>query len=108
MHVLSQCESMCYENLGNVSIVGIDLLRCFQNHHIWTMVKSLSVEDRGRRYFVTGGAGFIGSHLADSLLANEQVSGVTLYDNFSSGREWHYEQHRGDSRFCVLRADVRN
>ena len=99
---------MCYENLGNVSIVGIDLLRCSQNHRIWTMVKSLSVEDRGRGYFVTGGAGFIGSHLADALLADEQVSVVTLYDNFSSGREWHCEQHRGDPRFYVLDADIRD
>lgn len=70
------------------------------------MFKSSFVDDRGRRYFLTGGAGFIGSHIADALLAQPRIEAVTLYDNFSSGREWHYEAHRGDKRFRVLRAEV--
>jgi UDP-glucose 4-epimerase len=61
--------------------------------------------DNGR-YFIVGGAGFIGSHFTDRLLANPAVTGVTLYDNFSSGREWHYERHLGDSRLRVVRGDV--
>src|SRR5262249_22230978 len=60
------------------------------------------------RYFVAGGAGFIGSHFTDRLLSDSSVRAVTLYDNFSSGREWHYEQHRNDSRLCVIRGDVKN
>jgi UDP-glucose 4-epimerase len=36
------------------------------------------------------------------------VGAVTIYDNFSSGREWHYEHHRRDSRFSVVRADVKD
>jgi UDP-glucose 4-epimerase len=39
-------------------------------------------------------------------LADPVTTKVTLYDNFSSGREWHYEQHRDDSRLSVVRADV--
>ena len=39
---------------------------------------------------IVGGAGFIGSHFTDHLLADPAISGVTLFDNFSSGREWHY------------------
>jgi len=43
--------------------------------------------------FVTGGAGFIGSHLADKLL--EKGYDVTIYDNLSSG-EKKYIQHNFD------------
>jgi UDP-glucose 4-epimerase len=60
------------------------------------------------RWFIVGGAGFIGSHFADRLLADPRVTQVTLYDNFSSGREWHYEQHRGDPRLRVVRGDVKD
>lgn len=61
-----------------------------------------------RKYFIVGGAGFIGSHFADRLLADSAVAAVTLYDNFSSGREWHYEQHLNDSRFRVVCGDVKD
>ncbi len=61
-----------------------------------------------QRYFIVGGAGFIGSHFTDHLLADSSVAAVTIYDNFSSGREWHYQQHRGDSRFKVVRADIKD
>lgn len=63
--------------------------------------------DNGR-YFMVGGAGFIGSHFTDRLLANPAVTGVTLYDNFSSGREWHYESHLADQRLRVVRGDVKD
>jgi len=60
-----------------------------------------------RRYFIAGGAGFIGSHFTDRLLS-DNAPAVTLYDNFSSGREWHYDQHRADSRLRVIRGDVKD
>jgi len=60
----------------------------------------------GNRYFLVGGAGFIGSHFTDRLLADRNVKHVTLYDNFSSGREWHYSRHISDPRFAVVRGDV--
>ncbi len=60
----------------------------------------------GESFFIVGGAGFIGSHFTDRLLASERTRRVTLYDNFSSGREWHYEQHRGDPRLIVVRGHV--
>jgi UDP-glucose 4-epimerase len=60
----------------------------------------------GTNFLIVGGAGFIGSHFTDTLLANSAVERVTLYDNFSSGREWHYEHHLEDSRFSVVRGDV--
>jgi UDP-glucose 4-epimerase len=57
-------------------------------------------------YFIVGGAGFIGSHFADALLASEDTRRVTIFDNFSSGREWHYEKHLGDARLTVVRSDA--
>jgi UDP-glucose 4-epimerase len=64
--------------------------------------------DIGTRYVIVGGAGFIGGHFTDTLLADPAVSAVTLYDNFSSGREWHYAHHRADPRLHVIRGDVLN
>jgi UDP-glucose 4-epimerase len=62
--------------------------------------------DRGTKYFIVGGAGFIGSHFTDRLLRDSGTASVTLYDNFSSGREWHFEHHLNDPRLRVVRADV--
>ena len=62
----------------------------------------------GARFFIAGGAGFIGSHFTDRLLAEKSVEAVTLYDNFSSGRQWHYAQHEQDRRLHVLCADLKD
>ena len=59
-------------------------------------------------YLIVGGAGFIGSHFTDRLLAEPATTRVTLYDNFSSGQEWHYEQHAADGRLHVARGDVKD
>src|ERR1700693_1867609 len=61
-----------------------------------------------RRFFLAGGAGFIGSHFADRLLSSPNVEMVTLFDNFSSGREWHYAHHQGDPRLRVIHGDVKD
>lgn len=61
-----------------------------------------------KRFFIAGGAGFIGSHFTDRLLCDKSVEAVTIYDNFSSGREWHYAHHEQDSRFRVVRGDVKD
>jgi UDP-glucose 4-epimerase len=42
------------------------------------------------------------------LLADATTQAVTLYDNFSSGREWHYAQHSKDARLRVVRGDVKD
>ncbi len=59
-----------------------------------------------RRVFIVGGAGFIGSHFTDHLLKTEGVEAVTLYDNFFSGREWHFAHHLEDRRLTVVRGEV--
>jgi UDP-glucose 4-epimerase len=60
----------------------------------------------GKRFIIVGGAGFIGSHFTDRLLADPKVAGVTLYDNFSSGKEWHYRHHTKDPRLSVVRGEA--
>jgi UDP-glucose 4-epimerase len=55
---------------------------------------------------IVGGAGFIGSHFTDRLLSDPATGRVTLFDNFTSGREWHFEHHLGDDRLRVVRGDV--
>jgi UDP-glucose 4-epimerase len=55
---------------------------------------------------LVGGAGFIGGHFVDRLLAAQSVERVTVYDNFSSGRPWHLEAHGESPRLSVVRADV--
>jgi UDP-glucose 4-epimerase len=57
-----------------------------------------------QRYFLVGGAGFIGGHFVDRLIA--QRAQVTVYDNFSSGREWHLEGHLGSPLLRVVRGDA--
>ena len=46
---------------------------------------------RGRRYLITGGAGFIGSHLAEALGTHGQAEGIVLLDDLSTGRRENVE-----------------
>lgn len=59
-----------------------------------------------RQFFIVGGAGFLGSHFVDRLLGHTTAERVTVFDNFSSGREWHVEPHLSDARFSLIRGDV--
>ncbi len=56
------------------------------------------------RCFLTGGAGFIGSHLVEQLLAAEKT--VTVYDNLSSGRRESIEHSLGRPGFTFIEADL--
>lgn len=61
------------------------------------------------RYFIIGGAGFIGSHLTKHLLSiQSEESEIAIFDNFSSGKEKHLEQVLSDSRLFIIRGDIKD
>jgi len=60
--------------------------------------------DSVQRIYLTGGAGFIGSHIADLLIADDYE--VTVVDNLSNGRRAFIEQHMPNPRFTFIEADV--
>lgn len=53
---------------------------------------------------VTGGGGFIGSHLVDRLIAEGRT--VKVVDNFSVGRRENLAQHKGNAACEVIEGDI--
>jgi len=56
------------------------------------------------KFMVTGGAGFIGSHITELLISEGHE--VVVYDNFSTGRESNIEPFK--DRISVVRGDIRD
>jgi len=63
-----------------------------------------SNEYRSRRYLITGGAGFLGSHLCERLIAEGHE--VLCADNFYTGSKRNVMPLLDDHRFELLRHDV--
>ena len=60
----------------------------------------------GKKCIVTGGAGFIGSHLVDTLM--KMGNEVTVIDNLSSGKMEFLAQHEGKTGFAFEKIDLLN
>jgi UDP-glucose 4-epimerase len=67
-----------------------------------------SAAHSGRNYLITGGAGFIGSHLAEALTASGQASRVTILDDLSTGRISNIEHLLGDPQLQFIEGSVTN
>ena len=60
--------------------------------------------DAMQTVIVTGGAGFIGSHLVDRLLAERTK--VIVIDNFSNGKQSNLVQHAGNKNLKIYNLDI--
>ncbi|MBL7130623.1 MAG: SDR family oxidoreductase [Candidatus Omnitrophica bacterium] len=64
-----------------------------------------------QRYLVTGGAGFIGSHIVERLLSapgGKEGNFVRVLDNFSSGKKENLEFATGNKNFQLIQGDIRD
>lgn len=62
---------------------------------------------KGKNVLVTGGAGFIGSHLSDELLAREAAK-VVCVDNFFLGKDENIAEAATHDNFVLYRDDARH
>jgi len=59
-----------------------------------------------KKAIVTGGAGFIGSHLVDYLLSEGHK--VIVIDNYSTGRPENLKHHKNNTNLELIQADINN
>ncbi|CAA0817507.1 UDP-glucuronic acid decarboxylase 2 [Striga hermonthica] len=64
----------------------------------------LGLKTKSLRILVTGGAGFVGSHLVDRLI--DRGDSVIVVDNFFTGQKENLLHHYGNPRFEIIRHDV--
>jgi UDP-glucose 4-epimerase len=62
----------------------------------------------GSRVLITGGAGFVGSHIADRLIADEGVRQVTLLDNMLRGSMRNIAPAIATGRARLVEGDIRD
>ncbi len=60
------------------------------------------------RVLVTGGAGFIGSNLVETLLQDKRVTYVRVLDNLATGSLKNMEGFRSNSKFEFIEGDIRS
>lgn len=60
------------------------------------------------RVLITGGAGFLGSHLVDRLLSEGAPPELLVFDNLRRGRRAHLEPHLSAGRVQLIAGDIRD
>jgi UDP-glucose 4-epimerase len=57
------------------------------------------------RFFITGGAGFLGSNLVGTIL-DRRLGAVTVFDNFLTGRREHFGARVSSAELSIVEGDV--
>ena len=65
------------------------------------------MEIRNKRALITGGAGLVGSHIADQLVA-EGAAEIVVFDNFVRGRRENLGDALASGRVRIVEGDIRN
>jgi UDP-N-acetylglucosamine 4-epimerase len=68
--------------------------------------KEISLIQENSRILVTGGAGFIGNHIVNKLLAANTE--VTVLDNLHTGLIENIDQHKQNRNFHFVKGDIRD
>jgi UDP-N-acetylglucosamine 4-epimerase len=61
-----------------------------------------------KNILLTGGAGFIGSHLADALMNDARIGKVRVLDNLATGSTANIQHHLGHPDFEFIEGDIRD
>jgi len=73
------------------------------SHQAYPQIKFRTFKDK-KRILITGGAGFVGSHLVDKLMLDGHE--VIVVDNYFTGRRRNVEQWLGHENFELLHHDI--
>lgn len=79
--------------------MDVRFIKCFAGGKV-----PLGLKRKNLRVLVTGGAGFVGSHLVDRLI--ERGDSVIVVDNFFTGQKENLLHHLNNPKFELVRHDV--